>query len=160
MSTGPRNGRLSAILQWWQGVRGGARSPAPAAADVERWVTMYERFGSGNFADPPTNAEIRGTIRAVLDEAALLRTLPHLDEGGLEEHPNCWIASGTDEGPVFTLDLYRGGMLLFTTRADEEADDDEPVGEKHGVSIAEAERLFRALRDGRIAEVEAAFRVA
>jgi hypothetical protein len=157
MSTGPRSGRWSAITRWWKGARSEIEAPAAVQADASRWCNVEPRFGGFDVGSPPSNAEIATVVDEVLNEAELRRRYPDFREGDLEEHPNAWMEAAHDDGPTYVLDLYRGGMMQFAKYADGEPDVEEFLREKHGVTVAEAERLWRALRDGRIAEVEAAF---
>lgn len=40
-----------------------------------------------------------------------------------EEHPNIWLRYGFDEGPMYVLDLYRQGLVLFSKYADQDYND-------------------------------------
>lgn len=124
---------------------------------ADHWCNIESRFGEVEAASPPTDREIAEVVAHVLDDAALRRRDRTLEEGYLEEHPNAWMEMEDDEGATYVLDLYRTGELQFTRYGDDpEVEEFRHV--KQGVSVAEATRLWRLLRDGRVAEVEAAFR--
>jgi hypothetical protein len=122
------------------------------------WCRLENRFGDKDNSSPPSDAELQVAASEVLDEKGLRRDIPSLLEGDLEEHPNAWIEAGSDGGPLVVLDLYRGVRFEYIVYADSDMNAEIFRGNLHGVSIAQAVALWAALRDGRIEEIQAAFR--
>jgi len=109
-------------------------------------VDLITRFGGGT-ADPSLD-DLKEALRELYIE-----NHPSLVEGDYKEHPNAWLNYGYENGnkwTVYTLDIYRGGMVIFSKRYDQ--DDLAPEFEKRmtGVSQESALELWKALASGNI----------
>ena len=109
-------------------------------------VDLITRFGGGT-TDPSLD-DLKAALRELYIEDH-----PSLVEGDYEEHPNAWLHYGYENGnkwTVYTLDIYRGGMVIFSKRYDQ--DDLAPEFEKRmtGVSQESALGLWKALASGNI----------
>jgi len=123
-----------------------------------RSCTLENRFGDKDNSSPPTDSELLLAASEVLNEAALMTQYAQLSEDDLAEHPNAWLDSGVEDGEVEILDLYRGGRLEFVRYADGEMTEELFKASLTNVTVPQAVALWQALRDGRVEEVEAAFR--
>jgi hypothetical protein len=109
-------------------------------------VILTARFGDGTTG--PSSDDLKEALRELYVEDD-----PSLDEGDYEEHPNTWLEYGYESGDkwtVYLLDVYRGGMVIFSKRDDQ--DDLDPEFEKRmtGVSQERALELWEALVSGDI----------
>lgn len=109
-------------------------------------VYLITRFGAGT--TNPSLDDLKEALRELYIE-----NRPSLVEGDYEEHPNTWLDYGYENGnkwTVYTLDIYRGGMVIFSKRDDQ--DDLDPEFEKHmtGVSQESALELWKTLASGNI----------
>lgn len=108
-------------------------------------VTLTTRYGHGN--EQPSDADLEATLREVYFE-----NHPSLTEGDYEEHPNAWLVYGEQNGEkwtVYTLDVYRGGMIIYSKMDDQDDDDPEFEKEMKGVSLERALGMWRLLAQGK-----------
>jgi hypothetical protein len=109
-------------------------------------VDLITRFGGGT-ADSSLD-DLKEALRELYIE-----NHPSLVEEDYKEHPNTWLNYGYENGNkwiVYTLDIYRGGMVIFSKRDDQ--DNLAPEFEKRmtGVSQESALELWKALASGNI----------
>lgn len=109
-------------------------------------VYLIRRFGGGT--TNPSLDDLKEALRELYIE-----NHPSLVEGDYEEHPNAWLNYGYENGnkwTVYTLDIYRGGTVIFSKRDDQ--DDLAPGFERRmiGVSQEGALELWKALASGNI----------
>ena len=109
-------------------------------------VGLVTRFGGGTI--DPSLDDLKEALRELYIE-----NHPLLDEGDYEEHPNAWLDYGYENGDkwtVYTLDIYRGGMVIFSKRDDQ--DDLDPEFEKRmtGISQESALELWKTLASGNV----------
>jgi hypothetical protein len=120
--------------------------------DLTAWVISTTRWGK----------DIRAPEEATLDVA--LRDVYHESTGEMiaasyEEHPNAWLRYGFDEGPVFVLDVYRTGRIVFDQWADQDFEKRLAPESSMNVAEAEARQLWRWLAQGETGKVRKAFRL-
>ena len=109
-------------------------------------VQLTSRFGAGT--TDPSSGDLKQALRELYVEDH-----PSLVEGDYEEHPNAWLEYGYENGDkwtVYTVDVYRGGTVIFSRFDDQ--DDLDPEFEKRmtGVSQERALELWKALASGDI----------
>jgi len=104
---------------------------------------------------PPCGVPLSGlsTFPSVSSTPAFSHFFINRVEGDYEEHPNTWLNYGYEDGnkwTVYTLDIYRGGIVIFSKRDNQ--DDLNPEFEKRmtGVSQESALELWKALASGNI----------
>lgn len=70
------------------------------------------------------------------------------------EHPNAWLRFGCEAGRMYMLDVYEGGTVIFSQWADADFEKElAPEGRRANVSIENALRLWRALRQGDLSTI-------
>lgn len=79
------------------------------------WVILSPRYG-GDVRDP-TADDLARAIRELYVE-----DLPGMMEGDYEEHGAASLRYGFDEGPMYLLDVTRGGTVTFEEWADQDYD--------------------------------------
>jgi len=109
-------------------------------------VELITRFGGGTTG--PSLDDLKEALRELYIE-----NHPSLVEADYEEHPNAWLNYGYENGnkwTVYTLDIYRDGMVIFSKRDDQ--DDLAPAFEKRMTRVSQegALELWKALASGNI----------
>jgi len=69
------------------------------------------------------------------------------------EHPDCWLECGSENGPLYTLSVFQSGHMIFHKYSD--ADMSEELISKT-IEVPDADsslRLWQALIDGRFNEI-------
>ena len=84
------------------------------------WLILTTRYGTDS--TQPSAAQLRQAIDELFEEKT-----KGLTDSDYAEHPNAWLRSGTDGGPMFVIDAYRTGTVILSKFADQ--DDDEPSQE-------------------------------
>lgn len=98
-----------------------------------QWCILTTRMGAD--VREPTDAQLRAALEDVFAS----------DD---EEHPNAWLRLGSDDGPMFVLDVYGTKQIVFEQWADTDFDNESapPMSLRH-VQLEVAMTLWRTLRD-------------
>ena len=112
------------------------------------WIMLTTRYGED--IKNPTARQLQQALGELLEE-----NIPGMTEADYAEHPNAWLRYGFDEGPMYVLDVYRGGSIIFTKYADQDYKDllweyrmDDLSGEK-------ALSLWLLLAEGKLDDLQA-----
>jgi hypothetical protein len=108
-------------------------------------VTLTTRYGHSH--KQPLDADLEAALKDVYVE-----NHPSLTEADYEEHPNAWLIYGEQNGEkwtIHTLDVYRGGTVIYSKMDDQDDDDPEFEKEMNGVSLEHALGLWRLLAQGK-----------
>ncbi len=108
----------------------------------DQWCILTTRMGAD--IDDPTETDLRHALEDVFSA--------HDDE-----HPNAWLRLGSDDGPMFVLDVYGSRRIEFEQWAD--ADFDVALAPKNtlgDVRLEVAIQLWQALRRGDVEAVRGA----
>lgn len=98
------------------------------------WCILTTRMGAD--IRSPSDEELQTILKEVLSATD-------------QEHPNSWLRFGYDTGPMFLLDVYIDGTILFGQWLDTDYDKEfAPEGRLERVSFDDALRLWRALQRG------------
>ncbi|MDH4611358.1 hypothetical protein [Pseudomonas sp. BN102] len=90
----------------------------------------------------PTDEQLQATLKDVFSSS----------DG---EHPNAWLCLGQDAGPMFILDIYSSGLVVFGQWADPDYEEElAPESRLNGVSFEVASMLWQALRSGDLATIQ------
>lgn len=100
---------------------------------LNQWCILTTRMGAD--VREPTDAQLRATLEDVFAS----------DD---DEHPNAWLRLGSDDGPMFVLDVYGSKQIVFEQWADTEFDNQlvSPTT-LSDVQLEVAMGLWRALRN-------------
>lgn len=112
------------------------------------WAILSTRYG-GDICQP-SHEQLAKAIDEVVTE-----DLDGMTEQDYAEHPNAWLRSGVDEGPMYVIDAYRNGTVICSQFADQ--DDVDPVSE-HTLTDVSREQLlslWKRLADYDIASIRA-----
>lgn len=119
-----------------------------AAAENHAWVILTSRYG-GCIRDP-SSADLVSSIAELYHEEMVSMT-----EGDYAEHPNAWLEYGFDEGPMYILEVYRGGRVVFGQWADQDYESKlAPESSMEGVSEKVAVQLWTWLAHGDIDRIK------
>lgn len=107
-------------------------------------LTLTSRYGHGTSS--PSERDLKDALKELY-----LENHPSLVDADYEEHPNTWLTYGYENGKkwtVYTLDIYRDGMVLFSKMDDQ--DDDVPELEKRMINVNQdkAFQLWKMLSNG------------
>ena len=110
---------------------------------TQAWRRLTTRFGQT--IPSPDGADLHRALKELFNEK-----IPGLTEADYAEHPSSWLTYGFDAGPMYSLDVYRKGRVVFATYADQ--DDAEPAEEYElsRLSPEQIEQLWGWLNDGEI----------
>lgn len=118
------------------------------AAAQQSWLILTRRFG-GDLREP-TADDLRLALAEVYHE-----THPELTEADYAEHPNASLRLGFEDGPMYVLDVYRGGRVHFAQWADTDFDEElEPEAVKRDASESEAFQLWELLARREIDQIK------
>ncbi len=114
------------------------------AAKNQAWTEITLRYG--NTIDDPSAEDIATAITELYHE-----NIASFSEGNYAEHPKAWLRYGFDEGPMYLLDVYRGGLVVFSQWADTDYTSElAPESSMKGVSEEMAIQLWKWLVNGDI----------
>lgn len=106
------------------------------------WWVLTTRWGVDIVS--PTTAELQGALEELFSAKD-------------PEHPNSWLRFGRDDGPMFVVDVYEGGTVVFEEWADTEFEFElASPRQLTGATRATALRLWELLRQGDLPAVRAA----
>ena len=112
------------------------------------WFILTSRYG-GDTRDP-TAEQLRRALADVYHEND-----PSMTEADYAEHPNAWLRYGFDDGPMYVLNVYRGGNVYFAQWADPDYERElESESVRINASESEARQLWELLAAGRIDEIK------
>ena len=100
------------------------------------WVSLSDRMAATT--ESPSLAQ----LRAVLEE--LFESAPD------DEHPDCWIECGTDDGPLYSLAVFQDGSALYTKYSDVDMSETLEELELAAPDVDAALALWQRLIDGRL----------
>lgn len=105
------------------------------------WWILTTRWGVDIVS--PTTAQLQGALEEVFSAKD-------------PEHPNSWLRFGRDNGPMFVLDVYEGGTVVFEEWADTEFELElASPRQLTGATQAIALRLWQLLRQGDLPAIRA-----
>ena len=111
------------------------------------WVILVSRYGRDTNA--PSHEMLASAIRELYFE-----DLPTMTEGDYEEHGSASLRVGSDEGPMYVLEVTRSGTVRFEEWADQDFETPRsPPRVMVSVPRAHALQLWASLSDGRVGEV-------
>jgi hypothetical protein len=114
----------------------------------EHWLILTRRYGGD--VRQPTVGELRSALAEIYHE-----NHAGLTESDYAEHPNAWLRFGFDDGPMYVLDVYRGGRVHFSQWADPDYGDElEPEAIRSDVGEVEALLLWELLAAGEIDQIK------
>jgi hypothetical protein len=107
---------------------------------------LTTRFGTT--IEAPDKADLHRVLKELFNEK-----IPGLTAADYAEHPSSWLTYSFESGPMYMLDVYRKGRVVFATYADKE--DAEPAEEYELSRLApeEIEQLWVWLCAGDITRV-------
>lgn len=118
------------------------------------WCYLLRRYGEE--IGMPTRDEISVAVRELYEE-----TLLGMTEGGYEEHGDGSLRYGYDEGPMYELQITRGGIARLTEWNDQEYETELcPMREVEALPQEKAVLLWELLASGEIEAVRSHFQVA
>jgi hypothetical protein len=107
------------------------------------WLILNTRYGNEIFN--PTEGDITAALKEVYFE-----NHPSLTEHDYAEHPNAFLRLGYDDGPMYALDVYRKGAVLFGQWADADYEREiEPEKWLEGVTFEKALSFWLMLAQNR-----------
>ena len=83
------------------------------ATESEPWLILTTRYG-GDIRDPSAD-DLTTALNEIYQE-----TLDGMTDAYYAEHPNAWLRYGFDDGPMYVLDVYRNGRVIFGQWADQD----------------------------------------
>jgi len=83
------------------------------ATESEPWLILTTRYG-GDIRDPSAD-DLTTALNELYQE-----TLDGMTDAYYAEHPNAWLRYGFDDGPMYVLDVYRNGRVIFGQWADQD----------------------------------------
>ena len=108
----------------------------------------------GESIDSPSEDDLHRALKELFHE-----DFPGLVEGHYEEHPNTWLTYGFDDGPLYELDVYRGGMVIFSKYRDADYNQLEDELKLRGVTEFQIQQLWQWLASGDIERIRSFLRV-
>jgi hypothetical protein len=106
-----------------------------------QWCILTTRMGA--HVREPTDAQLRAALEDVFAS--------HDDE-----HPNAALRLGSDDGPMFVVDVYGAQRVVFEQWADADFEDElAPPAILSDVKLEAAMELWRALRNRDVSAVKA-----
>ena|SRR5579885_1296580 len=118
-------------------------------AEEKQWVVLTERYGED--IRHPSDRELAQAIDELFSEDSKGMT-----EGGCAEHPNACLRYGSDDGPVFVVEVNRNKAVTLAKYADQ--DDIDPLVEAtFNMDKGTILSLWRHLAKGEIEETRSAF---
>jgi hypothetical protein len=119
-----------------------------SASAQASWVVLTSRYG-GDTRNPSAE-QLRRALADVYHEND-----PSMTEGDYAEHPNAWLRYGLDDGPMYVLNVYRGGGVYLAQWADSDYERElESESVRINVSESEALQLWELLAAGQINEIK------
>jgi hypothetical protein len=120
-----------------------------SASERAAWVILTSRYG-GDTREPSVD-QLHRALAEVYHESD-----PSMTEGDYAEHPNAWLRYGSDDGPMYVLNVYRSATVYFSQWSDPDYESElEPEVERVKVSESEARHLWELLASGKIDEIKA-----
>jgi hypothetical protein len=117
--------------------------------DNQPWIILTSRYG-GDARNPATE-QVAKAVREIFHEDT-----PSMLEADYAEHPNAWIRYGFDEGPMYVIDIGRGGTIRFEQWADPDFEDElEAPLTMANATEQDALRLLTMLTKGQIDQIKA-----
>jgi hypothetical protein len=118
-------------------------------APTHPWVILSCRYGAD--IRQPSDEDLAGALSEIFHE-----NLPSMTEGDYAAHPSAWIRYGFDAGPMYVVEVRRGGRVQFSQWADQDYETElERETAMDGVSEEDALRLWKLLAGGEIDTVKA-----
>jgi hypothetical protein len=108
------------------------------------WVILTTRYGED--ISQPSADQLREAVREL-----------RADSPNDSEHPNATLRYGTDDGPMFTIDAYRGGKIIVGKYADQDFSEPSIERKVNGVSASMLLELWVALARGDLERIRMAF---
>lgn len=115
---------------------------------ADAWIILTTLYGED--IDNPSPQQLRLALGELFDE-----TISGLSEEDYDEHPNAWLRYGFDEGPMYVLDVYRRGGVIFSKYADQADSDALWEYRMDDVSQEKALVLWQHLIEGKLGELKA-----
>ncbi|WP_148415331.1 hypothetical protein [Noviherbaspirillum massiliense] len=106
---------------------------------MHEWTTLTTRYGV------TTQIVDSTTLRNALTE---LFTSPRDDE-----HPDCWIECGSQDGPLYTLNIFQSWYGIYTKYSDVDMTEELETKELKAPTVEAALRLWEALIHERYEEL-------
>jgi hypothetical protein len=118
------------------------------SASIETpWVILTSRYGGDTRG--PSAEELAHALAEIFHE-----NLPSMTESDYAEHPNAWLRYGFDAGPMYVLDVYRGGCVHFSQWTDQDYEAElAPESVMNNVSEQAARHLWELLSSGDIGQL-------
>jgi hypothetical protein len=79
----------------------------------ETWTILTRRYGAD--VRHPSHTQLLAAVNELYDE-----NIAGMEESDYAEHPNAFLRSGTDDGPMFVVDAYRSGTVILVKYADQD----------------------------------------
>ena len=112
------------------------------------WLILTKRFGD-DIHDPSGN-DLATAINELYQE-----NLNGITEADYVEHPNACLRYGFDEGPMYVLDVYRSGRIIFGQWADQDYEAElAPETTIEDVAEERALELWTWLADGDVGRIK------
>lgn len=103
------------------------------------WIKLTT--GSGEDVPAPT----RPAMEAALQEL--------FDSSKDDEHPDCWLECGSENGPLYTLSIFQTGHGRFNKYTDVDMFEEQIFRMVEAPNVESSLRLWQALIDGRFDEI-------
>jgi hypothetical protein len=118
------------------------------------WVYLLCRYGDE--IGSPTVEQIRAAAHELFNE-----NIPGMTEADYDEHGAASLRYGFDEGPMYVLEITRGGLARWEEWADQDYNEElTPVREISEITPERAVALWVELAEGNIDVVRSVFAAA
>jgi hypothetical protein len=98
---------------------------------MHEWVILTSRMGEG-FKHPDVS-----TMQNVLTEL--------FSSKRDDEHPDCWLQCGSQEGPLYSINVFQSGFAIYTKYSDVDMSEELESREIKAPDVNAALRLWEAL---------------
>lgn len=105
---------------------------------MHEWINLTKHLGES--LDSPTDNDLK-------------QALTDLFESNDNEHPNSWIECGSEEGPLYSLDIYSSGYAIYTKYNNADMDDELENRRIENVDVHLGLNLWKSLINGKLDDI-------